>query len=130
MGLLQAAELHCSILYIRIGNISPGDGKKVSEPGSSQKVLYNRPQVSRLVVKISRILTKIEFAKILSVFSKENPYVFVKCETKKRKSPQFVVQIKVVVQFSIKNWAILAINSSGKFFLKWSGTASENYPRF
>jgi hypothetical protein len=43
-------------------------------------------QVSRLVVKISRILTKIQFAKKLSVFSKENPYVFVKCEIKKPKS--------------------------------------------
>jgi hypothetical protein len=65
-------------------------------------------QVSRLVLKISRILTKIQLAKILSVLSKENPYVFVKWEIKKRKSPQFVVQIKVFVQYSCKNWAILA----------------------
>ena len=64
-------------------------------------------QVSRLVVKISRILTKIQFVKILSVFSKENPYVFVKCEIKKPISLQFVVQIKVVVQYLLKNWAIL-----------------------
>jgi hypothetical protein len=74
-------------------------------------------QVSRLVLKISRILIKIQFAKILSVLSKENPYVFVKWEIKKPKSPQFVVQIKVVVQYLQKNWAIFAIYSSGKFFL-------------
>jgi hypothetical protein len=43
-------------------------------------------QVSRLVLKISRILTKIQLAKILSVLSKENPYVFVKWEIKKAKS--------------------------------------------
>jgi hypothetical protein len=43
-------------------------------------------QVSRLVLKISRILTKIQLAKILSVLSKENPYVFVKWEIKKQKS--------------------------------------------
>jgi hypothetical protein len=36
---------------------------------------------------------------------------------KKPKSPQFVVQIKVVVQYSRKNWAILANYCSGKFFL-------------
>jgi hypothetical protein len=36
---------------------------------------------------------KIQFAKILSVLSKENPYVFVKWEIKKPKRPQFVVQI-------------------------------------
>jgi hypothetical protein len=53
------------------------------------------------------------FAKILSGFSKENLYVFVKWEIKKPKSPQFVVQIKVVVQYSLKNWAILAIYSGG-----------------
>jgi hypothetical protein len=29
-------------------------------------------------------------------------------KAKKRKSPQFVVQIKVFVQYSRKNWAILA----------------------
>jgi hypothetical protein len=29
-------------------------------------------------------------------------------KAKKRKSPQFVVQIKVVVQYSRKNWAIVA----------------------
>ena len=74
-------------------------------------------QVSRLVLKISRILTKIQLAKILSVLSKENAYVFVRWEIKKRKSPQFVVQIKVVVQNSRKNSAILAICCSGKFFL-------------
>jgi hypothetical protein len=60
---------------------------------------------------------KIQFAKILSVLSKENPYVFVKWEIKKPKSQQFVVQIKVVVQYSLKNWAILAIYSPGKMFL-------------
>jgi hypothetical protein len=43
-------------------------------------------QVSRLVLKISRILTKIQLAKILSVLSKENPYMFVKWEIKKAKS--------------------------------------------
>ena len=42
-------------------------------------------QVSRLVLKISRILTKIQLAKILSVLSKENPYVFVKWEIKSKK---------------------------------------------
>ena len=40
-----------------------------------------------------------------------------KWEIKKPKSPPFVVQIKVVVQYSLKSWAILAINSSGKIFL-------------
>ena len=40
-----------------------------------------------------------------------------KWENKKAKSPQFVVQIKVVVQYSQKSWAIFAIYSSGKFFL-------------
>jgi hypothetical protein len=69
-----------------------------------------------LVLKISRILTKIKLAKILSVLSKDNPYVFLKLEIKKQKSAQFVVQIKVVVQYSRKNWSILAINSSGKIF--------------
>jgi hypothetical protein len=78
-------------------------------------------QVSRLVLKISRILTKIQLAKILSVRSKENPYVFVKWEIKKRESPQFVVQIKVVVQYSRKNGAIFANNCSGKFFLTPKG---------
>jgi hypothetical protein len=43
-------------------------------------------QVSRLVLKISRILTKIQLAKILSVLSKENPYAFVKWEIKTAKS--------------------------------------------
>jgi hypothetical protein len=38
-------------------------------------------------------------------------------KAKKPKSPQFVVEIKLVVQYSLKNWAILAIYSSGKFFL-------------
>ena len=61
-------------------------------------------QVSRLVLKISWILTKIQLAKILSVLSKENPYVFVKWEIKKQKSPQFVVQIEVVVSYSLKNF--------------------------
>jgi hypothetical protein len=59
---------------------------------------------------------KIQFAKILSVLSKENPYVFVKWEIKKAKSQQFVVQIKVVVQYSLKNWVILAFYISGNFF--------------
>jgi hypothetical protein len=36
---------------------------------------------------------------------------------KKPKSPQFVVQIKLGVQYSLKSWAILAIYSSGKNFL-------------
>jgi hypothetical protein len=40
-----------------------------------------------------------------------------KVENKKAKNPQFVVQKKVVVQYSRKNWAILAIYCSGKFFL-------------
>jgi hypothetical protein len=34
-----------------------------------------------------------------------------KWENKKPKSPQFVVQIKVVEQYSLKSWAILAIYS-------------------
>jgi hypothetical protein len=67
-----------------------------------------------LVLKISRILAKIQLAKILSVLSKENPYVFVKWEIKKRKSPQFVVRIKVVVQYSRKSWAILANKKAKK----------------
>jgi hypothetical protein len=33
---------------------------------------------------------------------------------KKRKRPQFVVQIKVVVQYSRKNWAILAHKKAKK----------------
>jgi hypothetical protein len=33
---------------------------------------------------------------------------------KKRKSPQFVVQIKVVVQYLRKNWAILANKKAKK----------------
>ena len=74
-------------------------------------------QVSRLVLKISRFLTKKQLAKILSVLSKENPYMYVKWEIKKRKSPQFVVEIKEVVQYSLKNWAILACYCSGKCFL-------------
>jgi hypothetical protein len=69
-------------------------------------------QVSRLVLKNSRILTKIQLAKILSVLSKENPYVLASKEgnkkAKKAKSPLFVVQIKVVVEYSRKNCAILA----------------------
>jgi hypothetical protein len=73
-------------------------------------------QVSRLVLKISWILTKIQVAKILSVLSKENPYMFVKWEIKKPKSPQFVVQIKVVVPYLLKNWAILPIYCSENFF--------------
>jgi hypothetical protein len=42
-------------------------------------------------------------------------------KAKMPKSPQFVVQIKVVVLYSWKIWAILAIYCSGKFFwpLKW-----------
>ena len=39
-----------------------------------------------------------------------------KWEIKKPKSPQFVVQIKVVVQYSLKSWAILEMYSSGKHF--------------
>jgi hypothetical protein len=69
---------------------------------------------SRLVLKISRILTKIQLAKILSVLSKEKPYVFVKWEIKKPKSPQFVVEIKVGVQYSRKNCLVLP-NFCGTF---------------
>ena len=36
---------------------------------------------------------------------------------KGKKAARFVVQIKEVVPISPKNWVILAINSSGKFFL-------------
>ena len=43
--------------------------------------------------------------------------MFVKCEIKKPKITQFVVQIKVVVQYSRRNLAIFAIYSSGKNFL-------------
>jgi hypothetical protein len=35
---------------------------------------------------------------------------------KKRKIPQFVVEIKVVAQYSRKKWSILANCRSGKFF--------------
>jgi hypothetical protein len=35
-------------------------------------------------------------------------------KAKKRKSAQFVVQIKVVVQYSRKNWAILAHKKAKK----------------
>jgi hypothetical protein len=35
-------------------------------------------------------------------------------KAKKRKSPQFVVQIKVVVQYSRKSWAILANKKAKK----------------
>jgi hypothetical protein len=38
-------------------------------------------------------------------------------KAKKQKSPQFVVQIKVGVQYSRKNWLVLPNYCSEKFFL-------------
>jgi uncharacterized protein (DUF2461 family) len=47
-------------------------------------------------------------------YSRKNGAILAHKKAKKRKSPQFVVQIKVVVQYSRKNGAILAHKKAKK----------------
>ena len=79
--------------------------------GKTKKKIYSQQKVRK-----KKIFPGIVPKKKLLPWKKQSCQVS-RCTQKGKKAARFVVQIKKVVPISPKNWIILAINISGKFFL-------------